>query len=213
MDDEADDRGASADTRVLDTDLLLESLGVAVDNNPYIVEDFYDELFGIRPEWKRLFRIHTFPSGEQGLSPRQINQVTATLQAGLQHANDHDWLRAQLGALGQWHQRYKAIRPDWYPIVCRAFTHTLAAAMGTEWWKRSRSQWIFLFDRLEYYMLSGYEDKKEKSLPVASTEGTDPSVAPVPGTAQQPPPEQTRQASQAGTTGTRWRIRWPPSRN
>jgi hemoglobin-like flavoprotein len=146
------------DDRILEVDQLVSSLGRAVEADPWIVQRFYLLLFQMLPGSARMFRVHI---GGQRPTPMQINQVTETLKAGVEHANDHEWLQQALGDLGRWHQRNRRIPPDCYPFVKSAITHTLAAAMGPELWEQVGIQWIVLLDRLAFYMLLAYEEQRE----------------------------------------------------
>jgi hemoglobin-like flavoprotein len=203
------------DDRVLDVGLLVSSLGRAVEVDPWIVQRFYLLLFQMLPGSARMFRVHI---GGQRPTPMQINQVTETLKAGVEHANDHEWLRTALGDLGRWHQRNRRIPPECYPFVKSAITHTLAAAMGPEVWEQVGIQWIVLLDRLAYYMLLAYEEQRElgaaappERTAITETElaahfvATAPTLADSSNGPPQVPASQPQRPSRQG-----WRWPWGP---
>jgi hemoglobin-like flavoprotein len=205
------------DDRVLDVDLLVNSLSRAVEVDPWIVQRFYLLLFQMLPGSARMFRIHI---GGQRPTPMQINQVTETLKAGVEHANDHEWLRKALGDLGIWHQRNRRIPPECYPFVKSAITHTLAAAMGPEVWEDAGIQWIALLDRLAYYMLLAYQDQRELGVaaPPDRTVITEQELAAhfvaaapeLPASPNGIPPAPARQPDR---TRRGWRLPWGPIDN
>jgi hemoglobin-like flavoprotein len=131
----------------LDVDALRTSFGVAIVRQPDLTHVFYEELFARHPEAKPLFFRRPLEVQEQMLA--------TTIVAALDHLEDAEWLRDELGALGARHAEY-GVSEEMYGWVAESLLATLARAVGDDWTPAYEAAWRDALAAIAGLMLAGY---------------------------------------------------------
>ena len=106
---------------------------------------FYDRLFQVRPETRRLFKI------EMNV---QREHLAAALALIVRNLFMLDALTEPIQELGVYHA-VVGVLPEHYPVVRDAMLFALSEALGPAWTPELATDWRALIEKLSTLMLSG----------------------------------------------------------
>jgi hemoglobin-like flavoprotein len=130
----------------LQVELLRSSFDVVIARQPGLTHVFYDELFERYPQARALF-FRKPPATQERM-------LAETLVAGLDHLQDAEWLRENLGALGARHAEY-GVTEEMYGWVAETLVDTLARIAGDDWSPAHDAAWRDALAAIAALMLAG----------------------------------------------------------
>lgn len=122
-----------------DSQLLLDTLELALSREADFAQRFYQVLFEAHPELEPLF----YRSSRGALSKMFAQKLTAIVD----HLDDPIWVDRELGTLARAHHSY-GVSPDMYPPVGAALLATLKEACGDDWTPAAEKAWAAAYERL-----------------------------------------------------------------
>jgi hemoglobin-like flavoprotein len=115
------------------------------DRMPELASAFYDRLFEVLPQSRALFKIDI---------ALQSQHLAAALALIVRNLRFMDALEQPLRELGVHHARV-GVRPEQYPIVCRAMIDTIQAGSGARWSPQLESDWSAALEVVSRVMMEG----------------------------------------------------------
>ena len=115
------------------------------DRMPELAAAFYVRLFQVLPESRALFKIDI---------ALQSQHLAAALAIIVRNLRLLDVLEEPLAELGVHHARV-GVRPEQYPIVCRAMVETLRDGSGTTWSPTLENDWTQALEAVSRIMMNG----------------------------------------------------------
>jgi len=128
-----------------DSELLMESVAWATENEDVITLRFYEILFDRYPSVRPLF------SRE---SATQAKMLQDAIVAAIEHMEDAEWLSDTLGAIGATHVDY-GVRDEMYPWVGECLVAALAEQCGDRWTPQHQDAWVRTYGALQEMALAG----------------------------------------------------------
>jgi hemoglobin-like flavoprotein len=119
------------------------------DSMPALAQSFYDRLFIVLPEARAMFKIDI---------ALQSQHMAATLALIVRNMRFLDALEQPLKDFGAQHARV-GVRPEHYPIVCRAMVDTLREGSGDKWSPELQTDWTGVLAMISRLMMEGAREK------------------------------------------------------
>jgi hemoglobin-like flavoprotein len=128
-----------------DSELLMESVAWATENEDVITLRFYEILFERYPAVRPLF------SRERATQAKMLQDA---IVAAIEHMEDAEWLSDTLGAIGATHVDY-GVQDEMYPWVGECLVAALAEQCGDRWTPQHQDAWVRTYGALQEMALAG----------------------------------------------------------
>ncbi|TPV96281.1 MAG: flavohemoprotein [Myxococcales bacterium FL481] len=129
----------------LNAQLLRHSFQLATSRNPKLVPRFYALLFERYPQVQSLF--------DARRADEQHRRLGTALVAVLDHIEDAEWLKRELGAMGRRHDGY-GVREEMYPWVGECLVAAMREAGGEDWTPEMTNAWTEAYGAIVSLMLA-----------------------------------------------------------
>jgi len=126
--------------------LVLDSLAVIQPIADQIAKSFYEHLFEIAPQTKKLF---TADMNQQG------TMLMTSLSLAVSGLSDMESTLPSVQALGERHYSY-GVKPEYYQSAVESFVWSLEHHLGDRFTSELKEAWTIAFQSLADAMLSVY---------------------------------------------------------
>ena len=126
--------------------LVLDSLAVIQPIADQIAKSFYEHLFEIAPQTKKLF---TADMNQQG------TMLMTSLSLAVSGLSDMENTLPSVQALGERHYSY-GVKPEYYQSAVESFVWSLEHHLGDRFTSELKEAWTIAFQSLADAMLSVY---------------------------------------------------------
>lgn len=130
------------------TTLIRQSFAKVVPVSDVVARMFYDRLFEIRPDFRKLF---------PGEMADQRSKLVATLAAVVQSLDQLEEIVPAVQALGQRHVGYGASTADYAPVG-EALLWTLEQGLGDAWTPDMQEAWAAAYAVLADVMIAAADE-------------------------------------------------------
>jgi len=124
---------------------ISANYALLAERMPALAQAFYDRLFTVLPESRPMFKIDI---------ALQSQHMAAALGLIVRNMRLLDALQQPLMDFGVQHARV-GVRPEHYPIVCRAMVDTLAQGSGENWSPQLDADWSEALATVSRIMMQG----------------------------------------------------------
>lgn len=133
----------------LNASLIRSTFSAAAENEPRLVQNFYNLLFTRYPQVKPMF--------SRNAPDKQAQMLQEALVAVVDHLDDATWLADTLRAMRRKHLDY-GVEPQMYDWVGECLLAALADAAGDSWSDEAAQAWTEAYQALAGLMLNGAQD-------------------------------------------------------